>query len=938
MPNFGMSGDPADFLEAFKNPPAEYGLQPFWFWNGDLEPRELIRQVDLMHEGGVTGFVIHARKGLTVEYLSEGWFERVGLVLQRARELGMVVWIYDEENWASGYAGGRVLQHDASLTPQCLSCEKIWLDEGENLAEPPSARADDPRGRGEVVAAYAVQVTTEEVPPHPLEWHGPHKRRPTPWHADNRLKKSYGPCQRLQLRTEKEGEPFFRNPGGRWLITVHRRETTEWYPAYTDEYYVDVLRKETAPIFLETTHEEYSRRLGEFFGSTIIGFFVDEPGLYNNFWDRNIGSIAWTEDFAEAFRERKRYDLLDHLIALHVDTAPAEDGRTHEQIRFDYYDTVAWLMQERFMRPIAQWCERHGVQHTGHLMLEEFMVPMARYAGNPFMQLSTLHTPGVDRIDEVYEKLAERIASSVAHFTGRKRILSETYALIGWKLAPQYMKEIFDYQAARGVNLLSPHGFYYSIEGFRKEECPPSEFFQNPWWPHFKPFADYVRRTCFALSQGKPVKDFLLYYPIETIYANITPDWPRGGAAGATHHARLQDKWHPAVKLDADYVKLVVQLEERGLDFDLIDYSFLKDARVVTAKPPLWKGDFPLLEIGDISVGCLVLAHAQVMAPEAAEKVREFVEAGGFVCYLQTGPEGLDLGHAEADEAPTQLITRLITSGRLPHRPVWPSSTGEPFTDRFRTQLEHSMEERHVAYFPYTYTYRLLDNGDWIAFSAQSPLQQRLEMFGFFQGPKGRTKVLDPVTGRAEDPLDDSVFGIPLGKEMLEFGSIYNGSCLAYVAQEPFPEDDAPAPADLEASAEELDEGAGCFFQPMIPIEENWTIIWDDGTEMRPKHLMSWSALGRPFYSGSARYRLKIPASRDAEPFRLEATLFETAEVFVNGQSAGAKCFEPFLWNLGPLMRRGENTIEIVVANTLQPELERQERVSGLIRCRIYPT
>ena len=49
-------------------PGPEYSTCPFWFWNGDLEPGELVRQIHEMFDKGVSAFIIHARKGLLVEY------------------------------------------------------------------------------------------------------------------------------------------------------------------------------------------------------------------------------------------------------------------------------------------------------------------------------------------------------------------------------------------------------------------------------------------------------------------------------------------------------------------------------------------------------------------------------------------------------------------------------------------------------------------------------------------------------------------------------------------------------------------------------------------------------------------------------------------------------------------------------------------------------
>ena len=51
---------PADL----SNPPREFSVMPFWFWNDALNADEIIRQIDDFQQHGVDGFVIHPRVGL----------------------------------------------------------------------------------------------------------------------------------------------------------------------------------------------------------------------------------------------------------------------------------------------------------------------------------------------------------------------------------------------------------------------------------------------------------------------------------------------------------------------------------------------------------------------------------------------------------------------------------------------------------------------------------------------------------------------------------------------------------------------------------------------------------------------------------------------------------------------------------------------------------
>ena len=97
-----------------------YRCIPFWSWNDELDPDELVKQVEWMNDNGVGGFFMHARGGLKTEYLGEKWFECIKACGEKAQELGMEAYAYDENGWPSGFVGGKLLEdednHDRYLT------------------------------------------------------------------------------------------------------------------------------------------------------------------------------------------------------------------------------------------------------------------------------------------------------------------------------------------------------------------------------------------------------------------------------------------------------------------------------------------------------------------------------------------------------------------------------------------------------------------------------------------------------------------------------------------------------------------------------------------------------------------------------------------------------------------------------------------------------
>ena len=54
------------------------------------------------------GFFMHSRTGLATPYLGREWMKAVETCTQEAKKLGLEAWLYDEDRWPSGAAGGLV--------------------------------------------------------------------------------------------------------------------------------------------------------------------------------------------------------------------------------------------------------------------------------------------------------------------------------------------------------------------------------------------------------------------------------------------------------------------------------------------------------------------------------------------------------------------------------------------------------------------------------------------------------------------------------------------------------------------------------------------------------------------------------------------------------------------------------------------------------------
>jgi len=115
--------------------PLKHGIQPFWFWNGEMEDTEIIRQIGEMKAQGLTGFLIHPRQGMEIPYLSRTFFEKVRVAVKEAKKLGnsrvfnlIVLGIaaqhmdFTKEQWYS------VIEH--TVPPKTIDVNKAAFDAG----------------------------------------------------------------------------------------------------------------------------------------------------------------------------------------------------------------------------------------------------------------------------------------------------------------------------------------------------------------------------------------------------------------------------------------------------------------------------------------------------------------------------------------------------------------------------------------------------------------------------------------------------------------------------------------------------------------------------------------------------------------------------------------------------------------------------------------
>ena len=507
-----------ELISRIVSPGAEFRGTPFWAWNSKLDPDTLRRQIRVMKEMGMGGFFMHSRVGLNTPYLGKEWFDCIRACVDEAEKLGMKAWLYDEDRWPSGAAGGLVTNE-----------EKYRIRELQMAGELPERAVE--------LATFALKLDGTAIA------------------AMRRLGDKDDPVEAGETKV---------------IFSWQTAEPMSWYNGQT---YLDTMNPEAVAKFIRVTHERYFAEIGDKFGQAVPGIFTDEPHYLPALFSDNtktlrfkhgqqdqpykFSSLPWTDRMPELFREKYGYDLIDHLPELFFETAGEELSRT----RLNFFDLATELFVTSFSKQIGEWCEEHGFVLTGHVLAEDTVLNQRMRVGAAMRFYEYMQMPGIDQLTErraIYDTAKQCV--SVAHQFGRKRRLSETYGVTGWDFPLFGHKALGDWQYALGINHRVHHLAWYSMAAEAKRDYPASIFYQAPWYRQYHVVEDYFSRLGAALSEGEEVRDLLVIHPIESTW-------------GWKHEPNLTDE--ERLNEDNRLIKLRNALLKVNLDFDYGDEAIM---------------------------------------------------------------------------------------------------------------------------------------------------------------------------------------------------------------------------------------------------------------------------------------------------------------------------------------------------------------------------
>lgn len=587
----------------------------------------------------------------------------------------------------------------------------------------------------------------------------------------------------------------------------------------------------------------------------------------------------WTPAFADIFKERYGYDIVEYLKQLpgkaeqlRQQGAAARDITDYDRAIMDYRELLGALLVENFIDPWIEWCHSHGslVRNQSHgspaNLLDVYAkvdIPECETYGR-----SDFHFSGL-RQDPIIKKndgdpAVLKLASSAAHVSGKKYTSCEslTWMTEHFRTSLSQCKPELDQAFASGVNHVYFHGAPYSPKG---AEFPGWMFYASinmsptgGMWKDAPTLFKYIERCQAFLTAGEPDSDFLLYLPIYDAWSNNTTT------------AYMMFDIHGMGRTLPDAKAAMNRIVESGYDADYISDKQLRELDI----------DKPV-----------IVPACRFMPVETAARLVELKKKGVPVYFIDNVPQDVPgLHDLDARRKEFRKIARSFgkaTTMETVFRNYKP--------EEFKSVEGGSMIRRRNEAGGYNYFAAMLKDNTvdgWVKLA--TPATSAM-LYDAVTGCSGKARIRTASDGCAEIRLQ-----LKPGESILvkTFPYEVEAPSWKYVAQEgePLPIDKA-----WNISFPESDpEIKGNFFtdKPM-----DWTKLKIEDAKVN---------FATALYSSA----IDILHPEDADEWVLDlGDVRESARVFINGEEVGTVWSVPFRINVGKYLKPGINLLEVFVTN-----------------------
>ncbi|SFE85112.1 glycosyl hydrolase [Thermophagus xiamenensis] len=829
-----------------------------WWWMGsavdEKELGPLLEEYAAKGFGGVEIAPIYGVKGYEdryVDFLSARWIELLDYTVSKADSLGMGVDITTGTGWPFG---GPHITSD-------FAARRLYIQKYELTVDSPLLRVkiNDPRQRN--VGARLIAVTGYD---------------------------EHGRKRELMPLVNEGGLLNWKPSSGRWTI----------YAAFDGRTRQRVKRAApggegfTFDHFSEKALYHYLKRFDEAFKDNcpnIRCFFNDSYEVFG---------ASWSQDFLEAFKQRRGYDLSLHLRELYGDG----DKDTVARVKSDYRETMSDMLIHNFSTKWTAWAHKYGA-HTRNQSHGSPANLLDVYASVDIPEIETFgathfNIPGfywdsahVKRGD--HNPLFLKMAASAANLTGKRLVSCETFTWLGehFRVPLSQCKPEAEQVMLAGVNHIFYHGTAYS-----PEEAPwPGWLFyasvnfspSNSFWAHIEGLNQYITRCQSILQSTTSDNDLLVYWPIYDVWHD-----PEGMEKMMTVHGSKQ--WLASASIQ--------KLLDKGYTFDFVSDSLLKTLKV--------RNGVVVPTNGHNQYKAIIIPECERMPEATLKKLIEFSRKG-VVVVMQNIPKTVP-GLRNWESRQERMKTLLAGFN---HRALGEDvaileddNSSIYLTPDFEKVLKlNGIEREMVTDLGLKFIRKKSTLGTY--YYLVNHTSKDIDETIVLNAPGKYAVIMDPQTGT----YGTTTVAHQGRKSMVRFQCKAGEAYFILLTNKTI--------AHLPKWKYKGVEGE------VIEISGPWKLEFIEGGPELPRDriidtLQYWTSLDgewEKYFSGIARYSTIFRVNDlPAESYQLKLQhVGYSSRIVLNGHDLGVLWSEPFIMDVGNYIEEGENTLQIEVANLM---------------------
>jgi hypothetical protein len=630
------------------------------------------------------------------------------------------------------------------------------------------------------------------------------------------------------------------------------------------------------------------------------------------------GSQNWSDVFPAAFKQKRGYDLLPYLSVMAG--IPIESIQKTESVLYDIRTTIAELINDNFFGTLKNLVQQKGILFSAESVAPTMLSDGMLHYKNVDMPMGEFwnNSPTHDKPNDVLD------AISGAHIYGKNIIQAEAFTTLrmDWKEHPGNLKMLGDQNFALGINKLAIHVFMHNpftdrVPGVTLD--PIGLYFQRnqTWFNQSKAWIQYLARTQSLLQLGKPFADIAVFSGDELPSRASLPSALTQTLPGLfepekieAQKLRMQNTGQPMRQepVGVSFTANTYQAKDwinplRGYLYDSFNADALEQLRYTSGALQTPSGSrYKILVIAadtlmnsSMHIRPVLVQHIMRLVAEGATVIVDKAYASHFTNAFSKA------GIAWKTEVHVSNPQAIYGKGKLIQGPIQQSDFTELGTNPDVTVVNKAaVKASHISF-----THRVYGNTHIYFVSNQSGKNIQPQLL-FRQS--GVPIILDPVTVQSQIPAYAKT---NTAQNVVELNLAANESKFIVFTEAPEKSIVQKAPASISNT------------QPTL-FDKQWKIYFDSSLggpslPLKTETLSDISKNENPavkYYSGSMRYQNTFRVNDVTKTSIGFAEIHDIATVYVNGIDCGTIWTPPYVLDISKAVRKGNNSIEIVVSNT----------------------